>query len=195
MTKTHLKIRTLIECALMIALSSILASIKLFSMPFGGSVTLCAVLPLVIFSFRHGTKWGLFAGFLNSLLQMLTGFYAPPANTVLAYIGVIFLDYLFAFTVFGTAYMLGSWIKNRVWSVAVGAFGVCFLRFCFSVLSGALLWGSYQSSYEWAQGLNVWVYSLIYNGSYLLPEALLTATVAAILMKSAPVIFEQQKKA
>ncbi len=80
MSKTYSKTRTLVECALMIALGTVLANIKIYSLPNGGSITLLSMLPFIMISFRHGVKWGLFTGFVNSLLQMLLGFYAPPGS-------------------------------------------------------------------------------------------------------------------
>ena len=59
-------------------------------------------------------------------------------------------------------------------------------------MSGAWLWGSYQESYEWGQGLNVWVYSLIYSGSYMLPELILTTIGAVLLYRAAPKFFSHQ---
>lgn len=192
MTTTHTRLRTLIECALMVALGTILAQIKLFDMPFGGSVTLLSMLPFILISFRHGVKWGLFTGFINSLLQMMMGFYPPPANTALAYVGVVLLDYVLAFTLLGTADLVAKRFSNQTVGVACGTIWACALRFLCSFLSGALLWGSYQSSYEWAEGLNVWVYSLIYNGTYMLPEAILTALAAVLLVKAAPRLFQSE---
>ena len=87
MSKTYSKTRTLVECALMIALGTVLANIKIFEMPNGGSITLLSMLPFILVSYRHGTKWGLFTGFVNSLLQMLLGFYAPPAPGLLPLVG------------------------------------------------------------------------------------------------------------
>ena len=69
MTKTYSKTRVLVECALMIAVGTVLANIKIYTLPNGGSVTLFSMLPFVLISFRHGVKWGLFTGFVNSLLQ------------------------------------------------------------------------------------------------------------------------------
>lgn len=100
-TKSYSRTRTLVECALMIAVGTVLAQIKIFEMPFGGSVTLVSMLPFILVSFRHGVKWGLATGFVNSLLQMLLGFYAPPAGTVAAFVGVVLLDYVLAFTLLG----------------------------------------------------------------------------------------------
>ena len=91
MSKTYSKTRTLVECALMIALGTVLANIKIFEMPNGGSITLLSMLPFILVSYRHGTKWGLFTGFVNSLLQMLLGFYAPPAPGLLPLVGMILL--------------------------------------------------------------------------------------------------------
>ena len=103
MSKTNSKTRTLVECALMIALGTVLANIKIFEMPNGGSITLLSMLPFILVSYRHGTKWGLFTGFVNSLLQMLLGFYAPPAPGLLPLVGMILLDYVLAFTLLGLA--------------------------------------------------------------------------------------------
>ncbi|MFR9067338.1 MAG: energy-coupled thiamine transporter ThiT [Faecalibacterium prausnitzii] len=63
MSKTYSKTRILVECALMIAIGTVLSNIKFFTMPNGGSITLLSMLPFVLVSFRHGAKWGLFTGF------------------------------------------------------------------------------------------------------------------------------------
>ena len=60
------KTKTLVECALMIALATILGYIPIFELPQGGSITACSMMPLVVASFRHGPKWGLFTGFIVS---------------------------------------------------------------------------------------------------------------------------------
>ena len=188
-TKSYSRTRTLVECALMIAVGTVLAQIKIFEMPFGGSVTLVSMVPFILVSFRHGVKWGLFTGFVNSLLQMLLGFYAPPAGTVAAFVGVVLLDYVLAFTLLGLAGVIAKPFKNHLLGVAAGTAAVCVIRFLCSFLSGALLWGSYQESYEWARGMSVWLYSFIYNGSYMLPELLITTVCAVILCKAAPKFF------
>ena len=190
MTSSVSKTRTLVECALMIAVGTVLAQIKIFEMPYGGSVTLLSMLPFILISYRHGLGWGLLTGFANSLLQMLFGFYAPPAGTVTAFIGVVLLDYVLAFTVLGAACVFAKPFKNRLVGIVVGVAAVCCLRFVCSWISGAWLWGSYQDSYEWAVGMNVWLYSFIYNGSYMLPELVLTAIGAGALYKAAPKLFK-----
>ena len=92
MSKTYSKTRILVECALMIAIGTVLSNIKFFTLPNGGSVTLLSMLPFVLVSFRHGVKWGLFTGFVNGCLQMLLGFWAPPTPTFLYFLGEVLLD-------------------------------------------------------------------------------------------------------
>ena len=186
MSKTYSKTRILVECALMIAIGTVLSNIKFFTLPNGGSVTLLSMLPFVLVSFRHGVKWGLFTGFVNSLLQMLLGFYAPPAPGLLPLVGMILLDYVLAFSFLGLACVFAKPFKNKLVGVAVGSAAVCVLRFLCSFLSGVLIWGNLSD------GLPAWTYSLVYNGSYMLPETLLTMVAAVLLCRVAPQIFDRQ---
>ncbi len=167
----------LVECAMMIAMSTVLSMIQLFTMPQGGAVTCASMVPLILVSYRHGLKWGAGTAFVHSLLQMAIGFYPPPAQSFFAFVGVILLDYVLAFTVLGTASFFGKPFKKRVASVAVGAAAVGILRFLCSFLSGILIWSSYAP-----EGTPVWIYSLTYNGSYMLPEIIISVVVAMILV-------------
>ena len=88
-TQTRSKTSVLTECAMMVAVSVVLMQIKLFSMPYGGSVTLCSMLPVILISYRNGTKWGLMTGLVLAVLQMITGWNAPPAGTFLAYFSMM----------------------------------------------------------------------------------------------------------
>ena len=183
MTKTYSKTRILVECALMIAAGTVLSNFKIYELPNGGSVTFLSMLPFVLVSFRHGAKWGLFTGFVNSLLQMLLGFYAPPAPGLLPLVGMILLDYVLAFTLLGLAGAFAKPFRNRLVGVAVGTAAVCLIRYLCSFLSGVLIWGNLSD------GLPAWIYSLTYNGSYMLPEAILTVVAVVLLYKAAPKLF------
>lgn len=169
---------TLVECALMIAMATVLSMLKIFELPQGGSITCASMVPLVLVSYRHGLKWGITTAFAHSLLQMVLRFDAPPANTFWAFLGVILLDYVLAFTVLGTASFFGKPFNNRAVSVAVGTVAVCALRFVCSFLSGILIWGSYAP-----EGTPVWLYSLTYNGSYMLVETVITVVVGIVLIQ------------
>ena len=184
--------KAMVESALLIALGIVLAQIKIFQMPYGGSVTLVSSLPFILISYRHGIKWGLTAGFANGCLQMLTGWYAPPAGTVMAVLACVLLDYLLAFMCLGTADIFRKPFSNKRVGTAVSVAMVIFMRFICSFLSGAMLWGSYQSYYEWAEGMSVWMYSFLYNSSYMGPELLITVFVSCILVSASPKLFERQ---
>ena len=118
---------------------------------------------------------------------MLLGFWAPPTPTFLYFLGEVLLDYLVAFMALGAAEFFAHPFKNRMVGVAVGTFMAGFLRFMCSFLSGVLVWGNLN------EGLSAWTYSLVYNGSYMLPETLLTMVAAVLLCRAAPQIFDRQR--
>ena len=188
MAKTYSKTRILVECALMIAVGTVLANVKIYELPNGGSVTLLSMLPFVLISFRHGVKWGVFTGFVNSLLQMLLGFYAPPVPSFLYFLGEVLLDYVLAFMALGLAELFARPFHNRMVGVAFGTFMVGLLRFLCSFLSGVLVWGNLN------EGLAAWTYSLGYNASYMVPETLLTMVAAVLVCKAAPQLFASQER-
>ena len=78
--------------------------------------------------------------------------------------------------------------QNRLVGVAVGTAVVCFIRFMCSFLSGVLIWGNLSD------GLPAWTYSLTYNGSYMLPETILTTVAAVLIYKAAPQLFAAQEQ-
>ena len=110
--------RRLVESAVMIAIGTVLSMFP-FSAPwaFGGGVTICSMLPLVIIAHRYGTKWGLFTAFVYSVLQLILGVsnvqFAAGYGFVLA-VGVLLLDYILAFTVIGLSACFNGVIKNHL---------------------------------------------------------------------------------
>lgn len=175
----------MVEGAMLIALATALSYLKLFEMPFGGSITL-EMIPLVIMGLRRGPKWGLFTGFVHGLLQMIIGFSnVLYCATLLSQIGCILLDYLLAFSVLGlTALFATPFKNNKKVGYIVGSIIVCALRFVCSFLSGWLLWGSYAP-----EGMKPAVYSLVYNGAYMLPDTIIVAIAIGILAYTVPKIF------
>ena len=145
-------------------------------LPFGGTITV-SVLPIIYYSYRRGAAWGIFTGIIYAVLQMALGFYIPPAKTIGALILCILLDYILAFTVMGCASMIAKLFgAKRLLGYSIGAAGVCLVRFASSFLSGVILWGEYAP-----EGMNVWVYSLVYNASYMIPNAILTGLAAVVI--------------
>ena len=171
-------IRALVECALMVALAVVIDLIPMPKWPNGGSVSIAAV-PIIYIAYRHGLLWGLGSGLVYSVVQMVTGFYPPPTGTFLGYVGVVLLDYVLAFTAFGLADLFAKpFGKRRLIGYGVGAVCVNLLRFVCSFLSGWIIWGSYAP-----EGQAPWLYSLLYNGGYMLPNAILCAVVIVLLCK------------
>ena len=167
-TRSHTRI--LVECALMIALASVLSELK-FEMPYGGSITIFSAVPILMSSYRNGTKWGLLTACTYSLIQLFLGFKNVLYCTTLgAQFGCILLDYVLAFTLLGLASAISKPFGGKsVRGVVIGTAAVCLGRLFCSFLSGILLWGGYAP-----EGMPVWLYSLQYNGLYMIPELVIT---------------------
>ncbi len=167
--KNKMTIR-LVESAVMLAFAVVLSLVKVIDMPYGGSVTLCSMLPIVLISYRYGVKWGLLVGFAGALIQMLVGMEdLAYATSPMAAAAIILLDYIVAFTVLGLGGMFRGCIKNQATSVAAGALVCCVLRYICHVISGCTVWVGV--SIPTADGV---IYSIIYNAAYMVPETIVT---------------------
>ena len=168
--------------ALMIALATVLMWVsKLIPAPWlqGGSVTLASMVPIISVGILFDTKWGLCASLAYSLIQMMFGFYPPPTQTFINFILVILLDYVFAFGVLGLSGIVYKASGKKSFSPAIAAFTVTLLRYICHILSGILIWGVYAE-----EGQTVFAYSLIYNGSYMIPEIIISTVVTGLILKS-----------
>lgn len=163
--------------AMLVALSVVLSFIKLFDAPYGGSVTAASMVPLILIGCIFGSKQGVLACFVYALIQMLLGFVAPPANTFFAFAAEVLLDYVIAFGVLGFSGAFFNAMGKKELALPVAGFIVVFFRFICHFLSGILIWGVY------AEGQSVFMYSLTYNGSYMLFEAIITVVVLAAVSK------------
>ena len=185
---------------IMVAMATVLGFIKLWEAPYGGSITVCSMLPILFFSYRCGLKWGLGAGLVNSVLQLLLGMSALRGLSVGTLIGSILLDYILAFTVLGLGGMFQGRIKNDAAAFTLGSFVAMMLRYFCSFLSGWILWadvvndapymqeviGAYIPALANLSGTTLAVvYSLVYNGVYMIPEILITCVVGFLLVQFA----------
>ncbi|MCD8214102.1 MAG: energy-coupled thiamine transporter ThiT [Clostridiales bacterium] len=179
------KTRILTEGAVMIAMATILSYIKIFELPYGGSITL-EMIPLIIMSCRHDTQWGLLTALVHGLLQMITGiqnvFYCP---TLLSQLGCILLDYLLGFGVLGLAGAVSRALKGGVKGIITGCCFACVLRYACSFLSGVLLWAEYTP-----EGMSPAFYSAVYNGSYMLPDTIIVVIVWLLLYRLNPKLYK-----
>lgn len=171
--------RKLTETAILIALGTVLSLFK-FDLPFGGGVTICSMLPLVIISFRYGWKWGGFAGFVYSLLQLMLGLdNVRYASSALMAGGIIALDYILAYTVIGFASLFGGKPGNTRKALVTGIVVSFLLRLACHYVTGAWIWGEWMpESFMGMAMTSPWIYSLLYNGWYMLAEIVLTVVVA-----------------
>ena len=100
--KATARLTVLTECSIMIALSTVLSVVKLFEMPYGGSITLASMMPIVILSYRHGTRVGLAAALVESVIQLFLGLNTfSYFTTWQSLVALALLDYLVAFLLFG----------------------------------------------------------------------------------------------
>lgn len=172
----------LCESAIMLALAVVLSYIKFWQLPFDGSITLFSMLPVCLIAIKHGWKWGLGTAFCFSWFQILQGGVFGWGLTPVMLIGSLLLDYILAYTVLGFA---GVFRKKGYLGCLGGIAMVCALRFFIHFLAGVILWANLEQFVAFGQE---WVnrpvlYSICYNGVYMLPETVLTVGVAAILLK------------
>ncbi len=168
--------RIIAEGGMMLALATLLSYIKIYTMPTGGSVTAGSMIPIILLAMVRGPAVGITVGVLHGVLKLLLGGYVVAPIQAL-------LDYPLAFGVLGLAGFL--WYPS-VRQKAVGLlrhllpFAAVFvavgMRFVCHYLAGVWFFGEFAP-----EGQAVWLYSLIYNSSYLVPEFIISGLLAWML--------------
>lgn len=203
MKKEKRKTLRLVTSSVCLALATVMSMIKVFELPFGGSVTLFSMVPVLVLSYMYGVKWGLLCGGVYGVLQMVLG-----ATTTQAFAGLsgwsvpvmALLDFIVAFVVLGFAGVFKNKIKNHTLAISLGSALAIVLRLVCHFLSGWILWGSYASGYfeEINNSFSSFVlsafsgqalsamYSLVYNSSYMLPELVISIVALVVLMSVKP---------
>ncbi len=170
---SHRQVRMLCEGAMMVALAQVLSYIKLMQLPNGGSVT-AAMFPILFFAVRWGLTPGLMAGFTFGLLQLIfDGAYAWGWQSML-------LDYLAAFTPLG----LAGLFKGRKGGIFPGILLGCAVRFIIHYISGVTIYKILVPTECLGRTFSdPALYSLVYNGSYMLFSTLIALVIAAALYR------------
>ena len=209
--QTKTKTRRLTESAMLLCIAIVLELLaKLFipELPFGGQITPVSMLPVVLIGYRHGTKWGFVAAFTYALLEMALGAKTVSAAFLPGYFGegrllvnaflMCVLDYIAAFTVLGLGGIFRNRIQNRGVALACGSLVALSARYLCHILSGYILFAGYAEWFFTQDGFPAWgaalvadlsptllgiVYSVVYNGMYMIPEILLTFLAALALGK------------
>lgn len=188
-------VRMLTEAAIMIAFAFVLSNIRLFQLPNGGSVTPGSMVPILLFAIRWTQKkkdgdnlenskniflktigMSLLVATVEGILQFVLGpkWSMHPVS--------ILFDYVIAFGVLGFAGIFGK--KTR--GVISGVILSVFLRFVCHIISGAVVF------YEYAGAQNPWIYSILYNGSFMSLELLITIFITVALIQ-VPAILHPKK--
>ena len=208
-----MKTRRLTESAMLIALAVVLeitGKTLIPPMPFGGQLTIVSMLPIVLISYRHGVKWGLVSGFGYSLVQMALGAGTVTAAFQPGYFGdsamlgnallMCLLDYVAAYTLLGLGGIFRGKLKNHGGALLLGSVTALSARYLCHILSGYILFSGWAEWFFTQEGFPAWgaslvaaltpemlgfVYSVVYNGMYMVPEIILTA-IAAVLVARVP---------
>ena len=177
-------VRKLTESAIFIAIGTVLSILKI-DLPFGGGVTIASMLPLVLISHRWGWRWGVLTAFAYSLIQLMMGLdNVGYATSFVMAVGVILLDYVIAYTVIGLSGTMEKLFKKSLTAVMVGIAVTFIIRFVCHYITGVWIWKKWMpETFMNMPMTSPWIYSLLYNGWYMLAEIIVTEIVAALIYK------------
>jgi thiamine transporter len=170
-TRIKSSTKLLAEMAVAIALGTVLSFFKFSIWAEGGSVTAGSMVPILWFSLRRGARMGIISGAVYGMVQLvLQPFIVHPAQ--------LLLDYPLAFGALGLA---GLFHKRQLLGVSVGIGG----RFLAHFVSGVIFFAMYAPQVYLGLniGANAYTYSALYNGSYLIPELIISLILIAVLIK------------
>ncbi len=156
--------KTLTISALLIALAVGLGQLKLFEMPYGGTVTVFSMLPIALCGYLLGTRRGVIAGMCVGLLNLIFGPYVIHPVQLL-------VDYPFAFGALGLAGICSERKNGLVKGYILGMVG----RYACAVVSGIVFFGAYAP-----EGFNAVTWSLFYNFTYLAAEGVITVIIISL---------------
>ena len=162
--KQKFSTRQLVVSAMCVALAFVLSNVKIIKLPQGGSVTLLSMFFICFVGYLYGLRSGLMAGLAYGLLQMMV-------DTYIVSFPQLMFDYIFAFMALGLSGLTSTKKFGLYTGYIIGILG----RMIFAVISGVIFFGMYAP-----EGQNVWIYSLGYNGLYIITEAAITIVVLLI---------------
>ncbi|MFW6016944.1 MAG: energy-coupled thiamine transporter ThiT [bacterium] len=167
-------IRMITEIGLAVAISTVLNFLPLFKMPQAGSVSL-EMLPILLIALRWGGKPGLMAGVVYGFIQLIVNPYVIHPVQML-------MDYPLPFMMLGISGFFTISKNNgkeiNYFKVFLAIFSGAFARFIIHVLSGVIFFSHYAP-----EGQNVWAYSIIYNGSFMVPSLILCYIILVVILK------------
>ncbi len=181
----------LCQCGIFIALATILSFLPVYQMPMGGSVTLASMLPILLIGIMFGYKWGLGTSVVYMTIQLLQAIIkgnvfvycvsADALRSILIVTLCVLFDYVVPFGILGLSAFARPKEGKRIniGKVCATFSVIIFIRFLCHLITGVVIWG------QWApEGMGKLVYSLIYNGQYMLPELVITIAISALILSS-----------
>ena len=180
-------------CAVMIALGTVLSLLKVFQAPYGGSVTIASMLPVMLVSYFCGLGWGVGSSAIYALIQLFLdlGSISGWGLSASSFIGCIMFDYILAFTALGFAGMFrkkGASTKSHLIRFGLGMLVVVAIRFLMHFISGTIIFN------EWAVFQPAWLYSICYNGGFLLPDLIICVIIGFAVFTPIRKLFENYAK-
>lgn len=183
--KKSKNLRVTAECALLLAMAIVFSFIKLWQMPMGGEITFVSMLPVMLAGFRNGPKAGLLTAFVYSLFQLASAFVSGNVfvycTTAFTFIVCVLFDYIVPFTGLSIAALFKNIhihsVRFKNINIYLGITCGIVLRFICHYITGVVIWK------QWAGEEGPYIYSLLYNGTFLLPELILTLLVCVLLFK------------
>ncbi|MBQ8956140.1 MAG: energy-coupled thiamine transporter ThiT [Lachnospiraceae bacterium] len=167
--KKKFSAKRLAFCAASLAIAFILSNIRLWRMPWGGSVTLCSMFFVTLIGSWYGTGTGIMAGFVFGCMNFLQGggtYILDPLQAC--------LDYILAYTALG----LSGLFCNKKHGVEIGYIVGVTVRGLLNALGGYIYWMDYMPE-NFPESLAV-VYPILYNFAYIIPEMVITLIVIQI---------------
>ena len=172
--RTNSSTKILAEIIVFSALSGALYVFRPFSLPYGGSVTLGSMVPVMWLSIRRGIRVGLIAGAIFGLLALFIDVMLLPYSPITNPVQVI-LEYPMAF---GTLGLAGIFHKNSTVPAITGVGISILVKFLLHFIAGIIFW-------SWTVPEGWWpvAWAVVYNGSFLLVEFIISAILMFILVK------------
>lgn len=193
--------------AMATVLALVCAYIPFLNLPFGGGFTIASMLPIVIVSYMYGMKWGFFVSFTYSCIQIIMDLVLGKGSTIIAlftpssddYMGlvaaisILVIDYFVAYTALGLGGLFRNRIKSKTVAIVLGVLVALSMRYVCHIVSGYIFYGAWAEWFFTQEGfykigtvmLDAFdgkmlslVYSIFYNGLFMIPEMVITAIVS-----------------
>ena len=194
--------------AMATVLALVCAYIPFLNLPFGGGFTIASMLPIVLVSYMYGVKWGFFVSFTYSCIQIIMDLLLGKGSTIIAlftpssedYMGlvaavsILLIDYFIAYTLLALGGVFRNKIQNKTVAIVLGVILALGVRYICHIVSGYIFYGSWAEWFFTQEGfykIGGWIldsfdgkmlaliYSVFYNGLFMIPEIIITAFAAA----------------